>query len=66
MPRRFIDISRPLENGVKSDPEPFTPKIEYINHQASAGQMTSFFPGLEKEDLPDGEAWAVEIGRAHV
>ncbi|HJP23573.1 MAG: cyclase family protein [Alphaproteobacteria bacterium] len=60
MPRRFIDISMPLENGVKSDPEPFTPKIEYINHQASAGQMTSFFPGLEKEDLPDGEAWAVE------
>ena len=60
MPRRFIDISMPLENGVKSDPEPFTPKIEYIDHQASAGQMTSFFPGLEKDDLPDGEAWAVE------
>jgi len=60
MPRRFIDISMPLENGVKSDPEPFTPKIEYIDHQASAGQMTSFFPGLEKDDLPDGEAWSWE------
>ncbi len=60
MPRRFIDISIPLENGVKSDPEPFTPEIEYIDHQASTEQMTSFFPGLGKDDLPDGEAWAVE------
>ena len=60
MPRRLIDISIPLENGVKSDPEPFTPEIQYIDHQASAEQVISFFPGLEKDDLPDGEGWAVE------
>ena len=60
MARQFIDISMPLENDVISDPTPFRPKITYIDHQMSAGQMTAFFPGLAKEDLPDGEAWAVE------
>ena len=60
MARRFVDISMPLENDVVSDPKPFTPKITYIDHQMSVGQMTAFFPGLAGEDLPDGEAWAVE------
>ena len=61
MPRRFIDISVPLENGVKSDPDGFVPEITYMNHQQTAGQITGFFPGLKKEDLPDGEGWAVEF-----
>ena len=60
-PCRFVDISMPLENDVVSDPRPFTPKITYINHQQSVAQLASFFPGLKKEDLPDGEAWAVEM-----
>ncbi|MDP6706038.1 MAG: cyclase family protein [Alphaproteobacteria bacterium] len=60
MARRFVDISMPLENDVVSDPEPFGPKITYIDHEMSAAQMTAFFPGLGKEELPDGEAWAVE------
>jgi len=60
MPRRFVDISMPLENDVISDPKPFNPRIDYIDHQMSAEQMTAFFPGLGKNDLPDGEGWAVE------
>jgi len=60
MARRFVDISMPLENDVVSDPKPFTPKITYIDHQMSVGQMTAFFPGLAGKELPDGEAWAVE------
>ncbi|HZD25300.1 MAG TPA: cyclase family protein [Alphaproteobacteria bacterium] len=60
MARRFIDISMPLENDVISDPAPFGPKIHYIDHQMSAQQMLAFFPGLKQEELPDGEAWAVE------
>lgn len=60
MPRRFIDISMPLENDVISDPQPFGPKISYIDHEMSVEQMTPFFPGLKKQDLPDGEAWAIE------
>jgi kynurenine formamidase len=61
MPRRFVDISMPLENDVISDPQPFGPKITYIDHQMSWPQMQPFFPGLKKEDLPDGEAWSVEM-----
>jgi kynurenine formamidase len=60
MSRQIIDISIPLENDVISDPEPFGPKIEYIDHKMSLPQMLPFFPGLKAEDLPDGEAWAVE------
>lgn len=60
MPRRFVDLSIYLENDVISDPPPFGPKITYMNHQSTFPQMAPFFPGLKKEDLPDGEAWAVE------
>lgn len=60
MTQQFIDISIPLENDVISDPEPFTPKIEYFSHKDTVGQISSFFPGLESQDLPDGEGWAIE------
>ena len=60
MPRTIIDLSIYLENDVISDPEPFRPKIEYIDHSMSVDDLAGFFPGLKKEDLPDGEAWAIE------
>ena len=60
MPRRFVDLSIYLENDVVSDPPPFGPKIQYHRHEDTAGQIAGFFPGLEKEDLPDGQGWAVE------
>jgi len=60
MPRRFIDLSIFLENDVRSDPPGFEPKIQYFDHQSSVEDMLRFFPGLKKEDLHDGEAWAVE------
>lgn len=60
MARRFVDISVPLENGVVSDPPGYLPKIDYIDHHASVAELRSFFPGLRDEDLPDGEAWAIE------
>ena len=60
MRRRIVDISMHLENDVVSDPQPFAPKIEYFDHKMSLGQMLPFFPGLKPEDLPDGEAWAIE------
>jgi len=60
MTRQIVDISIYLENDVISDPIGMQPKIEYIDHQASAAGMTAFFPGLAKADLPDGEGWAVE------
>jgi kynurenine formamidase len=45
---------------VISDPAPFGPKIQYHKHENTAAQIAGFFPGLKKEDLPDGAAWAVE------
>ena len=60
MTRRFIDLSIFLENDVVSDPEAYRPRIEYIDHERSVPEIAAFFPGLRKEDLPDGEAWAIE------
>ena len=61
MSRRFVDLSIFLENDVKSDPPAFAPKIQYFNHENTFDQIKPFFPGLKKSDLPDGEAWALEM-----
>ncbi len=60
MTRRFVDLSIFLENDVVSDPPAFAPRIEYFSHANTFEQIEPFFPGLKKEDLPDGEGWAVE------
>ena len=60
MPRRFVDISIPIENDVASDPPSTAPKVVYKAHGETVTQMASFFPGLEADDLPNGEGWAVE------
>ncbi|MEZ5714088.1 MAG: cyclase family protein [Paracoccaceae bacterium] len=60
MPRRFVDISVPLETGIVSDPPIMLPEIEYMTHAQTAEQVMAFFPGLKREDLPGGEGWAVE------
>ncbi|NBO02427.1 MAG: cyclase family protein, partial [Betaproteobacteria bacterium] len=60
MPRKFVDLSIYLENDVMSDPPAFAPKIQYFTHENTYQQIEPFFPGLKKEDLPDGEGWAVE------
>ncbi|MDX2484145.1 MAG: cyclase family protein [Pseudodonghicola sp.] len=60
MPRRFVDLSVPLEMGIVSDPPIMLPQIEYLTHDQTAEQVMAFFPGLQREDLPGGEGWAVE------
>src|SRR5580698_5075388 len=57
---QIVDLSIFLENDVISDPPVYRPKIDYINHTTSLPEMLNFFPGLKSEDLPDGEAWAIE------
>ena len=60
MPRQFVDISMHLENDVISDPPGYEPHIDYLNHEDTATDVMEFFFGLEKDDLPDGEGWAIE------
>ncbi|MEW9921549.1 cyclase family protein [Marimonas sp. MJW-29] len=60
MPRRFIDLSVPLEAGIASDPEIMLPQIEYFSHKDTAEQMAGFFPGMTPDQLPGGDGWAVE------
>ena len=59
MPRRLIDISSPLQAGIKSDPPHMLPQIEYVDHHQSAGAMAAFFE-VPVSALPDGEYAAVE------
>src|SRR3546814_10039414 len=37
------------------------PNITYMTHENTWEQIAMFFPGLTREDLPDGEGWAVEM-----
>jgi kynurenine formamidase len=57
---QFIDLSIPITNDVVSDPPVMLPQITYMTHENTWEQIAMFFPGLTKEDLPDGEGWAVE------
>ncbi|WP_129610604.1 MULTISPECIES: cyclase family protein [Rhodoplanes] len=60
MMRKIIDLSIYFENGTLADPPVYEPKITYRNHKDTTDELLPFFPGLKAEDLPDGEAWAIE------
>src|SRR3546814_8962583 len=57
---RFIDLSIPITNHVVSDPPVMRPQVTYMTHENTWEQIAMFFPGLTRDDLPDGEGWAVE------
>ena len=57
---RIIDLSIPLSNAIPADPPAQPVHITYIGHKDAVPGLLGFFPGLKADDLPDGEAWAVE------
>jgi kynurenine formamidase len=57
---KLLDLSVAIQHQLPGDPPPQRPTITYMDHQVGAEQMLSFFPGITKADLPDGEGWAVE------
>ena len=52
LPSRIIDLSSPLENETVYDP--------YRSNAETAPLICELFPGLRREDLPEGEGWAIE------
>ncbi|MCE0762359.1 cyclase family protein [Pseudonocardia kujensis] len=58
--RRLVDISVSLRADIASDPPGHLPRIAYYSHEQTADDVLSFFPGATREDLPDGEGWAIE------
>ncbi|WP_316575783.1 cyclase family protein [Nocardia canadensis] len=58
--RKIVDLSVSLRAGIASDPPGHLPEIDYLDHQATRGDLLQFFPGMQVDDLPDGEGWAIE------
>jgi kynurenine formamidase len=61
--RRFVDLSVAIESGLPCDPPMMIPGVNYVDHVQGAQQMVEFFPGLKKEQLPNGLGWAMEFLR---
>ena len=57
---KIVDLSIPLENDIPADPPQQKVSINYFTHESTVEQIASYFPGLRREDLPDGLGWAVE------
>jgi kynurenine formamidase len=57
---RLIDLSIYLENDVLSDPPSLAPKITYEKHAETVSGFMTMFPGMQPNDLPNGEAAAAE------
>lgn len=59
MPRRIVDLSVPLMEGVVSDPPGMRPEINYLNHRHTAPGVAKFMD-LAVAELPDGIYAATE------
>ncbi len=57
---KTIDLSIAVESGLPSDPPGMIPSIDYTDHKTGAEQMLDFFPGITKEQLPEGLGWSLE------
>jgi len=61
MTSNLIDISIPLEDK-EMLPSHHRPRIKYFDHKSDASWkgFQSYYPGATRENMADGEAWAIE------
>ncbi len=57
---QILDLSVVLDPDVRADPPMSHPAITYFDHQQTFDRIGASFPNLRPEDLPDGQAWAIE------
>lgn len=57
---RLIDLSVTLYHGKACDPPHMETVIDYSDHDMGAQEFIDTFPGLKREDLPDGKGPAME------
>ncbi|WP_431268367.1 tripartite tricarboxylate transporter substrate-binding protein [Dankookia sp. P2] len=62
MPRRIVDISVALKQGIKSDPPWALPQIDYHDHRMTAPPIAEYF-GIRQDQLPEGNYAAREQAR---
>ena len=62
MPRRIVDISVALKQGIKSDPPWALPQIDYHDHRMTAPPIADYF-GIRQDQLPEGNYAAREQAR---
>ncbi|CAK7261735.1 protein of unknown function (plasmid) [Shinella sp. WSC3-e] len=58
--RRIIDLSIPIDATTPADPPFQVPVIDYVDHDRGAQMLCAQFPGLARDQLPEGKGWAVE------
>lgn len=56
---RFIDLSVALEDK-PTRPAHHRPRIRAETHDDTFENLAKYYPGISREDLPEGKAWAVE------
>jgi len=61
LPSHIVDLSSPLDNDTIYDHPFMRPKIDYRTNADTAPLLMDIFPGLKRNDLPNGEAWAIEF-----
>ncbi len=60
MARRFIDLSIPISNKIAADPPGYELSIDYVSHHETLKILHQRYDGLDANDLPGAEGFALE------
>ena len=57
---RIIDLSIPIDATTPADPPFQVPSVVHVAHDEGAEMICGLFPGLTRDQLPDGKGWATD------